>query len=252
MTSSKQTSDSRAVSRSDSTSESITRGQSRSVATTDQPGTKHTPFWEEDPEHWSLEEQRWRASELLMYQKIGHWFVRTSSTLGFGSTTLPNSFYVMPSQMRELTDQFYRRHNIELHEANRLQVERKSVIADSIAEALGQTPPADRSTSTSWNRARSLPKGVKGLAGTKRGPKPKVDEYSMLASVLTPFGAAWKEPENLLEICQKLDDKRLPPPWQWRNRKPPARTWTRQYQNDPHVLMEVVVYRCEAAGVTLR
>jgi hypothetical protein len=75
------------------------QGRSWSKSTTDQPMTLHEPFWEEDPEHWSLEEQRWRASELLMGQQVGHWYLRTETFSGFGCTRLPQSFYLTPKQL---------------------------------------------------------------------------------------------------------------------------------------------------------
>jgi hypothetical protein len=105
-----QTGASESISNSDSQGNSFGRGRSHVRSVTDQPGTRHHPFWEEDPEHWTLEEQRWRSAEIIMCQQTGHCVAATASgAFGAAHILLPKKFYVLPDVLSRHTREFYER-----------------------------------------------------------------------------------------------------------------------------------------------
>jgi TraM recognition site of TraD and TraG len=123
----------RSTSRNSSRSESQSRargtaeqhGRSEGFSVTDQPGTRHIPFQEEDPEHWTLAERRWQAAELLMHQGVGQWFVSTASAYGAGTTLMPRKFYLSADQMILLQHQLYQQSCITPEAADQIIEERK-------------------------------------------------------------------------------------------------------------------------------
>jgi len=86
----------------------------------------------------------------------------------------------------------------------------------------------------------------------KRGPKTDLANHEKLAKIVSAYGPLWKEPENLLEICEQLDKEGVPIPDKWPTRKRPARSWTRQLEIDPHLVKETIISRCKAAGHPVR
>jgi hypothetical protein len=64
-------------------------GTNESRAVTNQPGVRHHPFWEKTPQFWNLQEQRWRAAEIIMGQPVGHCLIKTASGQ-FGQARVPS------------------------------------------------------------------------------------------------------------------------------------------------------------------
>src|SRR5581483_8199063 len=95
-----------------------TDGQSREFSTntsdavTKSWGVKHTPFMEYKPEFYTLEEQRWRAADVLMRLPVGHWFFCNEHTFSPGSSKLPSGYFLAPRRFARLEDNAYAQHNI--------------------------------------------------------------------------------------------------------------------------------------------
>lgn len=247
------------VSRSISTGASFSTGESSSYATTDQPGTRHIPFWEEDPEHWSLEEQRWRASELLMFQDIGHWFYRTSASFGFGETRLPDSFYIRPGQLQHLTDSFYQRHNLKVEEAEKLVAERRESLMSRASfsgdtQRLDDQAPRDSSSpqpvtkgGAIWTRTEDAELSFR-TQERKRGPKADSENHEKVVNIVKAFGETWTSDDNLVEICEELDKQGVPVPKTWASRSDGvARTWSRGRHHYQHLVVKAIKDRLKAA-----
>ena len=232
--------------RNDGTAEQ--RGRNWSLSHSEQPGTHHIPFWEEDPEHWSLEEQRWRASELLMRQQIGHWFVVTSTRMGFGTTTMPQPFYILPKQLLRLTGDLYRQHNLQPEEADRQMSERlqrtlNTTPVITIEPAISSTAP-DRDI---WNRTGGATVNRGGRNG-KRGPKTDVENHAKVEQIIAVFGADWRTDDNLEEICRQLDEADVPVPKTWRARADgKSHTWMRALENYRDLVVKAITDRLKAA-----
>lgn len=222
---------------------------------------RHTPFWEEDPEHWSLEEQRWRASELLMSQQIGHWFTRTSNALGFGQSRLPEPFYMMPKQLQRFTRDLYQRHNLTPEQADQLIAQRRSELLAKVAddqrdeadpEGVPNTNGKDKQVPI-WNRTVDSGSDYSANGSTttprarKRGPKPDVDTHAKVAALVSIYGEAWRIEENLREICEKLDEQRIPIPKTWPSlRIHPVRSWSRALEFHIDLVKKAIEYHCAA------
>lgn len=136
------------------------RGTSNSRSTTEQPGTRHLPFIEKDPQHWSLEEQRWRSSELIMRQQVGQWFASTLHGYGPGSTPMPEKFYLAKETLQKLMQKAYEQSCISPENADRIiEQRRQKLLNDSIANATPSVQPSKANGLPSapkrdlWNRA---------------------------------------------------------------------------------------------------
>jgi hypothetical protein len=183
----------------------FSRSQNQSI--TDQPGTRHLPFWEKDPEHWTLEERRWQAAELFMLQRTGHWFVRTASgVMGFGSTVLPKKFFIRPKQLADLTQFFYEQHSLPTQQADDVLARRKRQLVEdarfALDEQLNGQEGSRRTTPTQaglWNRAASARQRLGAAADapaqtgaqTRTGiPRPGRGDHPPIRRELACAGAA--------------------------------------------------------------
>ncbi len=242
--------------------ETSSHGYNTSVSKTDQPGVLHRAFLEEDPEHWTLEEQRWRSSELLMDQQMGHWFVRTTTEAGFGSTPLPRPVYTLANQRLRLRREFYQRHSITPDEANQeleRRLEQLRTDAENIREA--DSEPAGSATNAAspllsaatgqvpaepiWGRPPANP--APATLG-RRGPKPDTTNHTKVAAIVGGFGINWTEDDNLLEICGQLDAQAVPIPKTWPDRRDgTSRSWRRGFENYRHLVIKAIKDRVKAA-----
>ena len=243
--------------------QSTERGQNRSHATTMGWGTRHTPFIEEDPEHWTLQEQQWRAAELLMRQQTGHWFLATATTVGFGRTMKPRSYYLSPTRQQQIEQQFYATHNLPKAAAEQARIKRQQEFLAQ-AQAFARTTVqqsrrvAARSSAVNgqtadaappiWNRAFTASAPAPPLLrGKRRGPKTDVEKHTKVAAIIQRYGQAWTSDENLLSICEQLDAEAVPVPKTWPSRKRAARTWLRGLQHDPSLVVKALRYHVDAA-----
>lgn len=88
------------------------------------------------------------------------------------------------------------------------------------------------------------------LPGTqsRRGPTADMDLHQATEQVVTPYGSNWKNESNLEKIAEQLDKNPLtPPPKQWAERKPPARSWSRAVRHYPEVVVKRISYSLKMA-----
>jgi hypothetical protein len=91
------------------------------LAVTEQPGTRHLPYIERDPEFWSLEERRWQAAEAIMRQKTGSCLVSIDGGAILPvSVPRPRPFYVRSQVEAKLTAQFFARHSLPREQAEEI------------------------------------------------------------------------------------------------------------------------------------
>ena len=68
-----------------------------------------------------------------------------------------------------------------------------------------------------------------------------------MARVISAFGTAWTSDDNLLEICDQLDQQQVPPPKTWLTRQDGvARSWSRGRQHYPHLVIKAIKDRLKA------
>ena len=245
------------ISRSDSQSFSAGRGQqsgdSRSFSVTEQPGTRHIPFLEDTPEYWTLEEQRWRAAELIMRQPTGQWFASTENGRGTGSTPIPRKTYLPPEIMLGLRRGMYAEHCLEPSAVDALVSERQQrLLAASNTlpreGGLGSAKPsvdpgnavASPSAQPIWNRSPSP-------FSRRPGPKADIENHAKVAGIILAYGSEWISEDNLLEICAALDSQQIPPPKTWISRREgAARSWRRGLQLYSQLVVRAIKDRLDA------
>jgi hypothetical protein len=257
------TNESATTSQSETRGQSSQQGSSSSHSVTDQPGTRHTAFWEEDPEHWKLEEQRWRASELLMTQQTGNWFIRTSHQAGFGSNGLPEPFYTLPGVMLRLTGEISQHLTLTAEQADEATRKRQQSVLKQLGltdlpgsqkQAADETPFAEPPPTTKsqsiWNRSslNFRAAGQRSAKERRRGPKTDFENHAKVAAIVQGFGAAWQQEEPLLELCQQLDEAGVPVPRSWPTRGDVrAHTWQRALLNNRSRVIQAIKDHLKAA-----
>ena len=226
---------------------------------TDLPSTRHHPFWEEQPEFWKLEEQRWRAAELLMYQGVGQCFIRTESGLFSGRLPQPKKFYILPKTLLRLTREFYERHCLPTAEADQLIAARQGrLMSGALAQAAApEAKPKARNRRTPdyplWPRTPSAAAGTASSKkpvdnGSRRGPKADTENHQKVLAIIRRFGKDWNNNDNLSEVCQELDRQAVPVPKKWTlNRKLRSLSWARALQNYPVLVKKAIRYYKGAA-----
>ena len=273
-------------SESQSAMHSHTEGGSKARSTFQTQGETVVPFLkpravqENLPDvEWSLEEKRARCAEMIINQPQRYYFLKLDTEPTQPMTVEAVEDYGLPERsLLEYQQDVYRVQGaLPANDVDRLLGESyQKFLAVAAASAVKSIPTDDESSGDSkvaspreirmqqpqiggWNRvalAKEVSVGKPAIAiksGTRqRGPKANVEEYARLAGIVTAAGNRWKEPEELLKISERLDKENIPPPKEWLKRVPPARTWKRQFENDSHVLSEVLIYRCGVAGYPLR
>jgi len=246
-------------------SQSTERGSSRNTSITDQPGVRHTPFWEEDPEHWSLEEQRWRASELVMGLQTGHCLIRTPSG-EFGAATVPlaRKFYLPPRSLHQFKQELYESCCLTPDEADRrIEARQRQLLSQSRQTNItvrdsedpafrarttepSPTPTVDQQSVPIWNREGS--NSAPHIRAGKRGPKTDIENHRKAAAVVAKYGPPWVDDDNLREICEELDRLSVPIPKGWPTRSDGrSRSWSRGYENYKHLVVKAIKDRLKAA-----
>ena len=63
------------------------------------------------------------------------------------------------------------------------------------------------------------------------------------------YGEDWTTDDNLVELCDELDQQGVPVPKKWLMRKEgPARSWSRARQLYPHLVIKAIKYYSKAAS----
>lgn len=232
---------------------STERGTSFSDSISDQPGVRHTAFWEEDPEHWTLEEQRWRASEIIMRQQVGECIVTTASALGALSVPKPKAFYISPNQLLEFQRRLYQQHCLSRDQADQLIAERtQQLLQQANARINNSRPYAEGGQAWHsprpqlWNRtqkpAAPSPVQEQPTPTGKRGPKADLENKAKVAHIITAYPSAWwTRSDDLWEICDKLDQQKVPVPKGWRERRDvKTGLWVRALERRKDIVIKAI------------
>jgi hypothetical protein len=77
--------------------------------------------------------------------------------------------------------------------------------------------------------------------------QPDIENHAQVAAVIRNYGETWTADDNLIEICEELDRRKIPVPKTWLMRKEgPARSWSRGRQHYPHLVIKAIKDRCMA------
>jgi len=104
------------------------KGETITLAVTDQPGTRHIPFLEKQPEYRSLEERRWQAAELLIGQQLGKCYAKVASshTLVPVSVRPPRKLLLPRAFLLRPLEAFLSKHSIRRETVDPLILERRN------------------------------------------------------------------------------------------------------------------------------
>ena len=110
-----------------------------------------------------------------------------------------------------------------------------------------------------WNRsdtaANPTPTGPPSTSGLqssprKRGPKPDVENHAKVVNIVSSYGEHWTLDDNLREVCDTLDQQNVPIPKTWPVRLDGrSRSWSRAFENYPHLVVKAIKDRCKMAQV---
>ncbi len=122
------------LSESQSRSRSSEQGTTTGWSSTEQPGTRHIPLWEETPTYWTLEERRWQAAELLMNQSIGccHAKLVNGNDVFAVNIQAPKRFYIRPKDLLRFTRLCLEKYCLPCEVADRLILERQHKLLEAV------------------------------------------------------------------------------------------------------------------------
>jgi len=250
----------------DTSSRGWQKARGKSVAITDQPGVKHIPLWE--PEYWTLEEQRWKASEALMHLPVGSWFVSTPGGCGFGSSPLPPAFYIPKDTLLRLCREFHEGTSYSPEKAEELIAKRQRLLLTR-AHASARDAQTRREAASDdaaqavpiWDGSHRTAPAISPPVQTaqvrpphgaavprKRGPKPDVDNHRKVQEIVEGFGEKWTNDEALAEIADLLDKAHVPVPKKWAFRRDgKSRSRQRALEHYPGLVIKTIKDRLDAA-----
>jgi hypothetical protein len=98
-------------------------------------------------------------------------------------------------------------------------------------DALPRMPDASGSDSTSQSR--------------KRGPKPDFDTAARIAEIVRSVAPKGDWQSKLDDVCEALDEEKIPPPATWPQDEPPCRNWSGQIDRQKGI--KAIKYRLQTA-----
>jgi hypothetical protein len=105
-----------------------------------------------------------------------------------------------------------------------------------------------------WDRSGSFsskaPQPERGLQKPtrKRGPKPDLHNHLKVAALIRRYENDWILDENLSEICEALDQQKVPIPKTWPSRSDgKSHSWSRAFENYPTLVIKAIKDRLKAA-----
>ena len=73
-----------------------------------------------------------------------------------------------------------------------------------------------------------------------------MDSREKVVGIISAYGETWTSDENLLELCQELDQNGVPVPKTWATRRDgSARSWKRARQYYPQLVIKAIKDRCK-------
>jgi hypothetical protein len=258
--------------KSSSWAESSTEGEnfSESEAVADVPIFIPVPFQElSNVQHMSLDEQLHQMTAALKNQFPRHCFIKVQNeeTEPMLVPTVEDVYVTEEGKEWYRTYQLDQVGALPVADVDALLKQQETALLQAAKDYIpgGNTPSGEplllpvpsvkKDHAQIWNRVEVIPptagdgqQGQSERARGNRGPKKDLENQARLAKIVAEYGPRWKEEDRLLDICERLDAEGVLPPELWQRRKPPARTWKRQLANDSHVVKQVIIYRCKAAG----
>jgi hypothetical protein len=83
-------------------------------------------------------------------------------------------------------------------------------------------------------------------AKQKSGPKVNIAAHVRVAEIIAGIGVEWTGDQNLGDVCEQLDDARVPVPKSWRRRLD-AKSWLQAFDSDPALVRKTIKDRLKAA-----
>ena len=119
--------------------------------------------------------------------------------------------------------------------------------AEPLLERKARTPIWDRTGAGIWSRTSQKP-APPAKPQRKRGPRPDVENHQKVAAIIRRYEDDWILDDNLIEVCEALDQQQVPPPKTWASRSDgKAHTWSRGYQHYPALVIKAIKDRLKAA-----
>ena len=99
-----------------------------------------------------------------------------------------------------------------------------------------------------WSKAGENKSAPPAKPQRKRGPRPDVENHRKVTAIVRRYEADWILDDNLIEICEALDQQHVPIPKTWPSRTDgKSHTWSRAFQNYPTLVIKAIKDRCKAA-----
>jgi hypothetical protein len=112
-------------------------------------------------------------------------------------------------------------------------------------------PIWDRTGSSGiWSKTSQDKLATPAKPQRKRGPRPDVENHQKVAAIIRRYEDDWILDDNLVEVCEALDQQQVPVPKTWASRADgKSHTWSRGFQNYPTLVIKAIKDRCKAAEV---
>jgi hypothetical protein len=267
-----QTGTSRASSSESSRSESHgssgsdTYGESESVA--DIPVFVPVPFQElSSVAYYTVEEQLLELTAALKEQFPRHCFIKIHS-----DETQPmlvpkvEAFYTAPKNIQSWRQKALQRFGaLPAAEVDLLLEQQEAALLKTVPPARIEPPPESQLVAADdapaspvtepaspviWNRTSPQTQATAATTAAsrrKRGPKPDLANHAKVAAIINSYGETWTAEDNLLEVCEALDEQHVPVPKTWALRRDGhAHSWRRGYQHYPQLVIKAIRDRCKA------
>jgi len=114
--------------------------------------------------------------------------------------------------------------------------------------ALAADPIWKRTSGGGFSASDGPPKPVPAGTPRRRGPKADLENHGKVLRIIARFGDTWTAEDNLRQICESLDEERVPVPKTWATRKDAkSLSWKRAFVNYPRLVVKAVKDRCKMA-----
>jgi hypothetical protein len=233
---------------------------------------------------WTLEEKRARCAQMIINQPERHCFLKLDTQKTQSMTVESVEEYGLSEQsLLEYQGDVYKVQGArsaddvdlllgESHQAflaaAAAAIEMTSEYGESASSLSGDSPQKVSYKNVSeqpqiWSRvltgassqrsaaesARPSPARQPNSRGS-RGPKTAFDNHAKVDAIVRSYGQSWATADNLLEICEKLDNAGVPIPKNWPTlplRDHPAHSWRGALLYHRDLVKKAIRYSCQKA-----